>query len=196
MTLSSAALTLFLVMDPLGNIPFFISILSTVEEKKRRFVVLRESMIAFVILCIFLFFGRHILHSLNITEPALRLSGGIILFIISLKMIFPDHDTPRERQLGEPFIVPLAIPLLAGPSALATVLIFATQWPSQMLTWLGALTISSVLATITLLFSTSLQKFLGEKGLVAIERLMGMILTTVSVQMFLSGIDDYRHGIL
>lgn len=191
MTLYSLAITLILVMDPLGNIPVFISVLSSIEEKKRSKVILRESFIAFLILSLFLFFGQHILNSLNISEPALGISGGIILFLISLKMIFPPPEHAKERAIGEPFIVPLAIPLLAGPSALATVLLFSTQWPHNMGMLFCALLISSLFSTLVLLFANRLRKWLGEKGLIAVERLMGMILTTVSVQMFLSGIDHY-----
>lgn len=190
MTLYSAAITLFLVMDPLGNIPIFISVLNTVEEKKRPMVILRESIIAFLILSIFLFSGQYILHGLNITEPALGIAGGIILFMIAIKMIFPSHED-ADRQIGEPFIVPLAIPLLAGPSALATVLLFASKEPSKIGIWFIAVVISSILVTTILLFANKLRKLLGQKGLIAIERLMGMILTTISVQMFLSGISNY-----
>ena len=191
MTLSTAAITLFLVMDPLGNIPIFISILGTIEEKRRTMVLLREAAIAFIILTLFLFFGQHILHGLGVTESALQIAGGIILFLIALKMIFPRHgQNKREPQIGEPFVVPMAIPLLAGPSALATVLLFATRDVDKMITAFYAVAIASVASTIILLISSMLRRVLGQKGLVAIERLMGMILTTVAVQMFLHGLHN------
>lgn len=193
MTLFSATITLILVMDPLGNIPVFISVLNTIDESKRMRTILRESFFAFLILTLFLFSGQYILHGLHISEPALGIAGGIILFLIAVKMIFPTDQPIRERQIGEPFIVPLAIPLLAGPSALATVLLLATQQPSKIFLWFIAVAFASAVSTSILLFSNPLRKILGQKGLVAIERLMGMILTTVAVQMFLSGVEHYFH---
>ena len=192
MTLYSAAITLLFVMDPLGNIPIFITILNSVDESKRSWVILRESLIAYVALVLFLFAGNAIMRGLNITTPALEIAGGIILFLIAIKMIFPGLDgEQRERQIGEPFVVPLAIPLLAGPSAFATVLLFATQAPDKMTLWFIAIAIASAITTVILLFSTKLRRLFGAKGLVALERLMGMILTTISVQMFLSGLTVY-----
>jgi multiple antibiotic resistance protein len=192
MSFYTATITLILVMDPLGNIPLFLAILKSVQPKRQAWIILRETFIAFVILTLFLFFGGYILHGLSITEPALNIAGGIILFIIALRMIFPHADAPmQDAVFGEPFIVPLAVPLTAGPATLATVLLFATQRPDRMGAWFGALVIASVLFIIVLLCSRYLMKILGERGLIAVERLMGMILTTVSVQMFLSGISDY-----
>ena len=192
MTIYSATITLILVMDPLGNIPVFLSILNTVEESKRVAILLREALIAFVVLVLFLLCGQLIMKGLNVSEPALEVAGGIVLFLISLKMVFPTHEeSVRERTVGEPFIVPLAIPLLAGPSALATVLLFATQEPDKLTYWFVAIALASAVSTIILLFANSLRRVLGQKGLVAIERLMGMILITVSVQMFLTGFNSY-----
>lgn len=193
MTVYSATITLFLVMDPLGNIPIFVSVLSTVDAKRRAFIILRECLIAFLVLTAFLFCGKSILESLSITEQALGIAGGIILFLIAIKMIFPPETgvSSRERAIGEPFIVPLAIPLVAGPSAMTTVTLFGSQSPNQMGKWFIALAIASTLSTIILLFATQLRKLLGAKGLIAMERLMGMVLTTVAVQMFLSGLEAY-----
>jgi MarC family membrane protein len=191
MDIFSATLTLIFVMDPLGNIPVFISVLNPVEPSRRRRVILRESLFAFIILTIFLFFGRYLLHGLGITEPALGVSGGIILFLIAIRMIFPDPQNKQERYSGEPFMVPLAIPLVAGPSALATILLFISQHPQQVGEFFFALLIASGVVTLALLASNPLRHLLGEKGLIAVERLMGMILTTISVQMFLKGVNDY-----
>lgn len=194
MNIYSDALTLILVMDPLGNIPVFLSVLSHVEPKKRSRIVLRESIIAFIILSIFLFFGDNILFGLGISQSALSIAGGIILFLIAIKMIFPpeDNGVMRERQHIEPFIVPLAIPLIAGPSAIATVMLFATQARSIELWYpFTALLIASSATTFILLTAPQLRKFLGQKGLIAMERLMGMVLTTIAVQMFLTGIGQY-----
>lgn len=192
MTLYSATITLLLVMDPLGNVPLFLSILKTVERKRRKMIILREAIIAFFVLALFLFCGPFILESFSISEPAVSLAGGIILFLIALKMIFPPPvDQHGASQIGEPFIVPLAIPLIAGPSALATVILFAQNDPTHMSLWLIALAIASSIVTLVLLFSDVLRRLLGERGLTAMERLMGMILTIVSVQMFLTGITKY-----
>jgi len=193
MTIYSATITLFLVMDPLGNIPIFVSVLSAVDARRRPFVILRECLIAFLILTAFLFGGETILQSLNITQQALGIAGGIILFLIAIKMIFPPENgiTANERNIGEPFIVPLAIPLVAGPSAMTTVTLFGSQSPEQIWKWFIALAIASTISTIILLFANQLRKLLGPKGLIAMERLMGMVLTTVAVQMFLSGLDSY-----
>lgn len=192
MTLFTAFITLVLVMDAAGNVPIFLSLLKDIEPKRRQLIVLREMLVAFLILTLFLFFGSPILSGLNISEAALEIAGGIILFLIAIRMIFPLKDQYQDEQLdGEPFIVPLAIPLIAGPSALATVIIFATQEPERMGVWFLALVLASSFGLLMLLSANLLMKLLGKKGLMAVERLMGMILTTVAVQMFLDGIRLY-----
>src|SRR3990167_931771 len=124
MTLYTATITLFLVLDPLGNIPLFLSTLNTVNPKRRKQIIFRETCIAFLILTFFLFFGKYILEYMQISESALSIAGGIILFLIAIRMIFPQEDTPQPVSLaGEPFIVPLAIPLVAGPSAMTFVML-------------------------------------------------------------------------
>ena len=192
MSVATATITLLLVMDPLGNVPIFLSVLHNVEPKKRKWIILRECAIAFVVLVLFLFFGSYILKGLGISMPALSIAGGIILFLIALRMIFPVPDeAARDTLQGEPFIVPLAIPLVAGPSALATVMLFASRTPELMSQIFFALVIATAVSLLILLFSEQLRTLLGKKGLIAVERLMGMILTTVAVQMFLSGIHEY-----
>lgn len=190
----TATITLILVMDPLGNIPVFLAVLKSVHAKRVTWVILRESIIAFIILTLFLFVGRYILSGLHITETALNIAGGIILFIISLRMIFPHPEAePADVVKNEPFIVPLAVPLIAGPATLATVLLFSTQHPSNRGILFLALVISTLIFIVVMLAAPFLMRKLGERVLIAIERLMGMILTTVSVQMFLSGIAEYFH---
>jgi multiple antibiotic resistance protein len=194
MNLYTATITLILVMDPLGNIPVFLSVLNSVPLKRRRMIVLRETFIAFLILLLFLFFGKYILASMQISGPALSIAGGIILFLIALKMIFPVEETPkRSTQNAEPFIVPLAIPLVAGPSALAFVMLLANQAPDHLWVWAMSLFIAWLFCTIILVFADFLRKILRERGLIAIERLMGMILTTMAVQMFLTGVHEFFH---
>jgi len=192
MSIYTAAITLILVMDPVGNIPLFLSILKGIPPKRQAWIILRESLVAFVILTLFLFFGGQILHGLNITEPALNISGGIILFIIAIRMIFPHADTQTKDPIaGEPFIVPLAIPLTAGPASLATVMLLASQQPDQIGACFIAIIIASAIFTAILLCSRYLMHILKMRGLIALERLMGMILTTVAVQMFLTGVGEY-----
>jgi multiple antibiotic resistance protein len=194
MTLYSAAITLILVMDPLGNVPLFLSVLNKVDPKKRQRIILRETFIAFIILSLFLFFGQYLLEGMNISQPALEIAGGIILFLIAIRMIFPEHGNEEKSPLsGEPLIVPLAVPLIAGPSTMTMVMLLANQAPGQILLWFTALTIAWLVTTFILVFSDVLRKLLGERGLTAIERLMGMVLTTMAVQMFLSGLQQFLH---
>jgi multiple antibiotic resistance protein len=194
MTLYTAAITLLLVMDPLGNVPMYLSILNSVNPNRRKYIILRESCIALLILTIFLFFGKYILKGMQISESALSIAGGIILFLIAIRMIFPheEHDK-RSKPLGEPFIVPLAIPLVAGPSTMTMVMLLANQSPQHLSLWMLALFIAWLISTIILVFADYLRKILGDRGLTAIERLMGMILTTMAVQMFLTGVQAFFH---
>lgn len=194
MTLYSATFTLLLVMDPLGNVPVFLSILNSVNPLRRKKIILRETFIALVILLVFLFYGKYILQGMHISDPALSIAGGIILFLIAIRMIFPHEEIEnRSKHIGEPFIVPLAIPLIAGPSTIAFVMLLASQGPRHMGLWTLALVIAWIIATIILVFSEILRKILGDRGLTAIERLMGMILTTMAVQMFLTGVSQFFH---
>lgn len=189
MTVLSATLLLFLVMDPLGNIPFFLSALKKVDPARQNRIVVRELLIALAVLVVFFFLGRYILQALHLTEPALTLSGGVILFLIALRMVFPSDERPlREDVEGEPFIVPLAIPYVAGPSALATELLLMSQEPDRWAEWLLALLLAWLVTSLILYFSGSLRHVLGPKGLLAIERLMGMVLIAVAIQMLLNGV--------
>jgi MarC family membrane protein len=195
MSILSAIFMLFLVMDPLGNIPPFLTVLKSVDSQKRKKIVIRELLIALFVLIFFLFFGQFVLSILQITEPSLSIAGGIILFLIALRMIFSVSEGMfGQNPEGEPFIVPLAIPLVAGPSALSTVLLLSTREPSRILEWLIALICAWVFSAIILLFADGLSKILGQRVLTALERLMGMILTTIAVQMFLTGIKQFLNS--
>ena len=193
MTVFSVAFLLFLVMDPFGNIPFFIIALKNVDERRRRKIIIRELLIALCVLVVFLFTGQYILKILQISEPSLTIAGGIILFLISIKMIFPSSTGGmfEEKLSGEPFIVPLAIPYVAGPSALAAVLFIMSREPARWLEWLLALVLAWFTSGVIIILSSGLKKFLGERGLIAIERLMGMVLITIAVQMLMSGISQF-----
>ena len=199
MSLIAIAITLILVMDPLGNIPVFLSVLKDYNEKKQVKIILRETLIAFFILVIFLFFGHYIMRGLALSTSALSIAGGIILFLIALRMIFPPEKRSVsdgvEQKEEEPFIVPLAVPLTAGPSAIATVLLFSSRYSDHTWEILMAVIIATAFFLFIMLVSRWLMRFLGRRGLIAIERLMGMILTTVAVQMFLSGLLEYwKHS--
>lgn len=193
MTMISAAITLFLVMDPLGNIPIFLTLLEEMEPARRIRVIVREMLIALGILVFFLFFGQYILSALQISEPALSIGGGVVLFLIALRMIFPSHDSngagDSERVAGqEPLLVPLAVPLVAGPSSMAMVILLSTRSPGMLLTSFLALIIAWTASSIILLSAEALRRYLGRRVIKAVERLMGMILTTLAVEMFLDGI--------
>jgi len=189
MTVFSAGLLLLLVMDPFGNIPFFISALKPVDEARRTRVILRELLIALTALVIFLFAGQHILVVLGISEPALTVAGGTVLFLIAVKMIFPrPRGVGREEVSGEPFIVPLAIPYVAGPSAMAALLLIMSREPSRYLEWLLALFAAWLVTGLILSLSGPLARLLGDKGVIAIERLMGMLLVAIAIQMLMTGV--------
>jgi multiple antibiotic resistance protein len=187
MDLISAVVTLFLVMDPLGNVPVFLSVLRTVPVERRRAVLLREIAIAYVVLLAFFLLGDYLLRFLSLEQEAVSIAGGIVLFLIALRMIFPGESGRAGDPLeGEPFVVPLAIPLIAGPSALATLLLLRSA-SSARGELLLALTIAWGVSGILLMSSTFLHRILRERGLIAMERLMGMLLVMVSVQMLLNG---------
>lgn len=190
MTTFSAAVLLFFVMDPLGNIPLFLAALTPVEPGRRFAVAARELLIAYGVLVAFLFAGRTILRTLGISEPALTIAGGIVLFLIALRMVFPvAHGALAEETDGEPLVVPLAIPYVAGPSALATVLLLSSQAPERRVEWLAAITVAWAASAAILLAGSRLAGVLGTRGLTAIERLMGMVLVASAVQMCLDGVE-------
>lgn len=188
----SAAITLFLIMDPLGNLPVFMSVLKTIEPKRRRLVLARELLFSLIIMFTFLFSGQAVLDFLNVRQESVSIAGGIILFLIGLKMIFPQPGGVTGLTSGEePFIVPLAIPMVAGPSVLAALILLANQDHSRMLDWSMALGAAWLASATILMLSSTFHRLLGERGLTAIERLMGMILIMISIQMLLDGIGKY-----
>jgi multiple antibiotic resistance protein len=189
MDVVSAVVTLFLVMDPLGNVPLFLSVLKTVEPRRRRVVLLRELAIAYGVLIVFLLLGSSLLRFLGLEPEAVSIAGGIVLFLIALRMIFPSQGSLSGEAIdGEPFVVPLAIPLVAGPSTLATLLLLQSAPSSTAGSLMIAVTIAWTLSGAVLLSSTVLYRMLGERGLIAMERLMGMLLVMVAVQMLLNGV--------
>lgn len=191
MTILSAALLLFLVMDPLGNIPMYLTALKNVEAERRLKVIVRELLIALGIMVLFLFAGQYFLSALHISEPALTITGGVILFLIALRMIFPSSAEHEPTNQDEPFIVPLAVPYVAGPSTLATLLLIMNDEPGRWPEWLVALFAAWLLSGIILMSAGFLAKILRNRGLIAIERLMGMILVAIAIQMLMDGIAKF-----
>lgn len=188
----SAAIMLFLIMDPLGNLPIFMSVLKSIEPKRRQIILIRELLFALGILFVFLFSGQSVLDFLNVGQETVSIAGGIILFLIALKMIFPQSGSASGLAVGEePFLVPLAIPLIAGPSTLAALILLANQNPDRMTDWALALGAAWLVSAVILMFSNVFHKILGERGLAAMERLMGMILVMIAIQMLLDGTSQY-----
>jgi MarC family membrane protein len=192
MNILSVAVTLFLIMDPFGNIPVFMPILEKVPPNRRRLVLARELLLALLVIVGFIFGGRYALGFLGLRQESVSIAGGIILFLIGLRMVFPSREPQPGTELeGEPLLVPLAVPLIAGPSLLAVLLLFATAYPDRLLDLLAAASLAWA-ATFVMLFSaTFLIRYLTRRGLIALERLMGMILVALAVQLFLDGILNY-----
>lgn len=195
MTIFSAALLLFLVMDPFGNVPLFLSVLRPIPPERRRRVIVRELLLALAFLILFLFAGRYLLAALGITEPILTTAGGIILFLIALRMVFPPAGgafaADVEAAGGDPVLVPLAVPFLAGPSALASVIFVMGSDPTRWPEWLAAVLSAWAATGAILYFSTALADVLKRRGLVAIERLMGMVLIAIATKMVLTGVGGF-----
>lgn len=192
MTLASAFVLLFLVIDPFGNVPFFVAALKDVDPDRRRRVIVRELLIAYGVMVLFLFAGRPFLEILGISGPALTIAGGVILFLIALRMIFPRRGQSAQEEIeGEPFIVPLAIPYVAGPSVLAVEMLLMSDDPGRWPIWLVAVTAAWAVTSVIVFFGSQVAERLGPRGLIAIERLMGMILVAIAIQMFLTGADSY-----
>lgn len=195
MTVASAALVLFLILDPLGNIPVFLSLLRPLPPRRQRIVLARELLIALAVLMLFLWGGKYALELMHLRQESVSIAGGIVLFLIGIRMIFPPPEgLMGEIPGGEPFIVPMAIPLVAGPSGMAAVILMGSNEPGRLDEWSYALLLAWA-ATAAILFSaTVLYRFLGQRVLTAIERLMGMLLVAISVQMFMDGIHAYLRG--
>jgi multiple antibiotic resistance protein len=194
MKLLAMTFSLFLLMDPIGNIPLFIAILKDIPRRRQLTIILRELLIALAIMILFNYLGDILLNALQVTQYTVLISGGIILFLISLKMIFPVHsDVDVHSGEKEPFIVPLAIPLVAGPAVLAAIILYSRQETGH--STIIPIVLAWIVTTLILLSSTFLNKILGKRGIIACERLMGLILTMVAVQMFLEGFAQFMSAI-
>jgi len=192
----SAFILLLLVLDPLGSLPIFIPIMRAVPKERRRWVAFREVGIAFVVLFAFMFLGDSFLRVMHLSERSLEVAGGVILLIIAIRMIF---GTSSESAYGlepgrEPLIFPLAVPLLAGPSAMATVLLLASRQPERILEWIAALTAAMLVSGLMLLMADRIRRLLGDSVISALEKLMGLVLTAIAVEMCLAGLKRYFIG--
>ena len=195
-TLWATAITLFFIMDPLGNVPIFLIVLERVAEHRRRYIILRELIIALIVMLLFLFAGPAMLRTLGISPEAVAIAGGLVLLIIAIRMIFPLRGSSvmgdDDEDNGEPLLVPLAIPLLAGPSLLATLMLRANSGNILQHT-LPALLLAWAASAVILLASPFLYRIFGNRGLKAMERLMGMVLICISVQMLLNAFARVLH---
>jgi len=190
-TFASATILLILITDPIGNIPIFANALKHVAPDRRPKVILREILIAFTLLLTFMFVGESFLRVMNLSELSLQIGGGVILFLIALRMVFPPASTAEAEIKTEPLIVPLAIPAVAGPSALATVLLLVSQQPDRRMEWIGALCVTMLVSAVVLVSAERIQRMIGDRLVVAAERLMGLVLVSVAIEMMLRGIKTF-----
>jgi MarC family membrane protein len=192
----SAFILLLLVLDPFGSLPIYITVLGGVRRERRAFVALRESVIAFGVLVAFMLGGQHFLSVMRLSERSLEVAGGVILLIIAIRMIFAHAGQTYAAAADgrEPLIFPLAVPLLAGPSAMATVLLLASREPEHIAVWLAALTAAVAVSALVLLTADRLRRLLGDSMVAAVEKLMGLVLTAVAVEMILAGLKRYFFG--
>ena len=192
-TFASATILLLLITGPIGNIPVFASALAHVQPQRRPWVIVREVFIAFLLLLAFMFLGEGFLRVMNLSAMSLQLGGGVILFLIALRMVFPPPLTKETApdQIGEPLIVPLAVPAIAGPSALATVLLLVSQAPDRRWEWIAALCVTMIVCAVVLVLAERIQRIAGDRFVKALERLMGLVLVALSIEMMLRGIQVF-----
>ena len=195
-TFASALILLLLVLDPLGSLPIFISVLRGIEPARRTPVALREAVIAFGVLMAFMLGGQHFLSVMHLSERSLEVAGGAILLIIAMRMVFGGTAElyAAEGEAREPLIFPLAVPLLAGPSAMATVLLLASRQPERLWHWAAALTVAMAVCTVVLLAADRIRRLVGDSVVTAMERLMGLVLTAIAIEMLLAGAKRYFVG--
>lgn len=192
----SAIVLLLLVTDPFGNVPLVPSLVGGCKPERRKWVIVRECVIAYGILLAFMFGGRTFLQVMHLSEASLSIAGGVILFLIALRMVFGNPEGLwGDAAQGEPFIVPLAVPFIAGPSALATVMLMATREPERIGMWAAAITVVMIIVTLILVSAEWIRGVLGEKAVIAVERLMGLILTAIAIEMLLQGIRAFVTGL-
>lgn len=191
LSLFSITVVLFIIMDPIGNIPSYLTLVKDLDPARRRFVLIREMLIALAFMIVFNFIGEYIFSVLELSDTAVQLSSGLILFLTAIKILFPASNSFRRNlPQGEPFIIPLAVPLIAGPSLLATIMLYARMETSVPL-MLGSIIIAWVLALVILLAAPLFKRYLGDNGLMAFERLLAMVLVMLAIQRFMEGIQNF-----
>jgi MarC family membrane protein len=195
-TFVSATILLVLITDPVGNIPIFANALKHVAPERRARVILREILIAFALLLTFMFVGESFLRVMNLSELSLQIGGGVILFLIALRMVFPPPASTVDELVAEPLIVPLAIPAIAGPSALATVLLLVSQQPERRLEWVAALCVTMLISAVVLVSAERVQRIIGTRLVAAVERLMGLVLVSVAIEMMLRGFKVFAQQLM
>ena len=195
-TFASATILLILITDPVGNIPIFANALKHVAPERRARVILREILIAFFLLLTFMFVGEGFLKVMNLSELSLQIGGGVILFLIALRMVFPPPATLEAESFEQPLIVPLAVPAIAGPSALATVLLLVSQQPERRLDWIAALCVTMLISAVVLVSAERIQRLIGSRLVVAVERLMGLVLVSVAIEMMLRGAKTFALQVM
>ncbi len=185
-------LLLFLVIDPFGNLPFVLAVIGNAPRQRYWRIIVREVLIAFSILALFAFSGDQILGYLNIERASLTVSGGVILFLISLKMIFQSAaEIFDDNYRDDPVLVPIAVPSLAGPSAITTVMILRTRQQTGLLELLAALFVVFLITCGILLLGRRISFYLGQRGVQAMEKFMGLLLNLVAVNMILMGVKEF-----
>lgn len=192
----SAFVLLLLVLDPFGTLPVFMSVMSSVPPRRRLWVALRESGVALAVLMLFMLGGEAFLRLLRLSERSLEVAGGVILLLIAIRIIFGSgqrlfDEVRADAGQREPLVFPVAVPLLAGPSAMATVMLLASRQPAQLANWVLALVAAMAVCAVVLMASDRLNRWLGESVVSAIEKLMGLILCAVAVEMILAGLTRY-----
>jgi MarC family membrane protein len=195
-TFASATILLVLITDPVGNIPVFANALKHVAPERRARVILREILIAFFLLLTFMFVGEGFLKVMNLSDLSLQIGGGVILFLIALRMVFPPAVVVEAEIIEEPLIVPLAVPAIAGPSALATVLLLVSQQPERRLDWIAALCVTMLISAVVLVSAERIQRLIGSRLVVAVERLMGLVLVSVAIEMMLRGAKTFALQVM
>ena len=191
LTLFTITLVLFFIMDPVGNVIPYLTLMKGIEPRRRNLILLREMCIAFAAMLVFNYLGEYIFDILGISETAVRLTSGVILFLVAIKILFPAKDSPRANlPEGEPFVIPLAIPLIAGPSLLATIMLYAHMEPSEPIMLLS-IVFATLGAFVVLFLAPYIHRVLGNNGLLALEKLMGMILVLMAVQRFTDGLQQF-----
>jgi multiple antibiotic resistance protein len=187
-------LTMLFVVNPFGCVPIFVSLVKDFEPKRQRLILFRESVFGGILALVLLWAGRGFLQAIHIEDYAVNLSGGILIFLVAISMIFPESHKPvkeknKDRQKKEPFVVPIATPLLAGGGFFAVLMNLVNAAPTfdvalaLLITWLIVIPVS--------VSAAYLQKLLGKRGLLVLEQLMGMMLTMLAIQIILGGVNGF-----